>query len=717
MQAEIKMTSATAQTFPVTGALQRKCDCGQHTIAGGECGECGHNAKHGLLRTAINATTGAPFIPALFTREGPAKEPEPDSQNELVAPEFNEMLNTRKRVSSNLQLKIAAGKTGDRFELEADQVAEQVMRKPVNESESRPQQPLRTISQRSDREGGDVPVSPDQEGEIENLTRGGESLPISLRDSFAGHFGYDFSRVRTHTGRRAAQVAAELGSNAFTLGSHIIFGENRYAPNSPEGNRLLAHELTHVVQQAGASPLSNRHAPESFSWRTPSLQVIQRDVASDRKVASAELATASSTAETRQKEPAEKAPSILALTGLKADQGKSISEAVKRLEGMTGVFQGSVQGVEQALKNVNLSIKSLKAAKNGDKKNENLGKAERAIQDAQKLLQDAGKVLALTTLQGRVTADLKRINELAKGNGDFSDAIDELNKTAKALTQATTDAGELPNAITQVLLVLRNFLASNKISGVAPLSADEVKKLKAAVDGFNEHLKLIFPDSEPGLMFRLFTEYAGQLEKQINFRAKIAAVGKEPAGLVPEQGEVTSFFAALKKQTNNEIRQTYGEYAEAYFFHRGVSSREDLDVKSLDPLFARQQSIAGLRPLVCTGYAFLGAHLFAQAGGKLKEFIIGARVSDDDLLNAKEYSDVHALASISREGATFFVSNDTTVNSEDEGIGPNAVEWHNKDNPIFLERGKTIAEAVQNLEARLQRERQKKQKTQKPKGQ
>lgn len=63
--------------------------------------------------------------------------------------------------------------------------------------------------------------------------------------------GQDFSRVRFHTDASAQQSADEVNARAYTVGHHIVFGAGRFAPETREGRRLLAHELTHVVQQSG----------------------------------------------------------------------------------------------------------------------------------------------------------------------------------------------------------------------------------------------------------------------------------------------------------------------------------------------------------------------------------------------------------------------------------------------------------------------------------
>jgi Domain of unknown function (DUF4157) len=65
-------------------------------------------------------------------------------------------------------------------------------------------------------------------------------------------FSYDFSNVRIHTDEAAAKSAYSVNALAYTLGNDIVFGEGQYQPNALVGRRLLAHELTHVVQQLSA---------------------------------------------------------------------------------------------------------------------------------------------------------------------------------------------------------------------------------------------------------------------------------------------------------------------------------------------------------------------------------------------------------------------------------------------------------------------------------
>lgn len=86
----------------------------------------------------------------------------------------------------------------------------------------------------------------------EVLRSPGQPLPASARDVMEAHFGHDFSRVRVHADGQAAEAAQAVGSDAFTLGNHVVFGASRWAPQTAARSPLLAHELTHVIQQRSA---------------------------------------------------------------------------------------------------------------------------------------------------------------------------------------------------------------------------------------------------------------------------------------------------------------------------------------------------------------------------------------------------------------------------------------------------------------------------------
>lgn len=78
----------------------------------------------------------------------------------------------------------------------------------------------------------------------------GQPLDPGVRSVMEERLGYDFSQVRIHTNEDAARSAAAIGANAYAAGNHIIFGAGQFAPAVPDGQRVVAHELAHVIQQA-----------------------------------------------------------------------------------------------------------------------------------------------------------------------------------------------------------------------------------------------------------------------------------------------------------------------------------------------------------------------------------------------------------------------------------------------------------------------------------
>lgn len=86
------------------------------------------------------------------------------------------------------------------------------------------------------------------------ITSPGRPLEAPTRARFERHFGQDFSRVRVHTDTPATSSARALGALAYTIGSHIVFDAEAYRPTGHDGERLLTHELAHVVQQSAAVP-------------------------------------------------------------------------------------------------------------------------------------------------------------------------------------------------------------------------------------------------------------------------------------------------------------------------------------------------------------------------------------------------------------------------------------------------------------------------------
>lgn len=144
----------------------------------------------------------------------------------------------------------------DTHEQEADRVAEQVLRMPEPRRQHLQEQlPLAGA-------GAGVHVESLAPSSVHKVLRSpGQPLDPWTRSFMEPRFGRDFSRVRIHTDAEAAQSAGGLLASAYTVGDDIVFAKGRYAPSTSEGSRLLAHELAHVVQDAGR-PATLRRKPD-----------------------------------------------------------------------------------------------------------------------------------------------------------------------------------------------------------------------------------------------------------------------------------------------------------------------------------------------------------------------------------------------------------------------------------------------------------------------
>lgn len=191
------------------------------------------------------------------------------------------------------QAKLTVSQPDDVHEQEADRVADAVMRMPasataygsqefVQEEGVTPVQaklareplvareamaeepPTQEEEQRQDEEedlvqakaaptGSVSDVDGEVEGRIRSLSGRGSALPDSTRTFLGPRFGADFGDVRVHDDAASHTLARSVRARAFTIGHDIVFGEGEYAPHSTEGRRLIAHELTHVLQQTGGS--------------------------------------------------------------------------------------------------------------------------------------------------------------------------------------------------------------------------------------------------------------------------------------------------------------------------------------------------------------------------------------------------------------------------------------------------------------------------------
>ena len=175
-----------------------------------------------------------------------------------------------------VQPKLTIGAPNDKYEQEADRVAGQVMRMPEAETvraktsvgdgpriqrvcsecdEELQRKPSGTKAEDAASEQGPIlgkGLNTELSSQISMLRGRGQPLSDTTRAFFEPRFGQDFSSVRIHTGQQATDSAKSVQSRAYTLGRDVVFGAGEYRPHTNSGKHLLAHELTHVVQQTRA---------------------------------------------------------------------------------------------------------------------------------------------------------------------------------------------------------------------------------------------------------------------------------------------------------------------------------------------------------------------------------------------------------------------------------------------------------------------------------
>lgn len=214
------------------------------------------------------------------------------------------------RTAGALQTKLNINAPGDRYEQEADRISEQVMRMespdtahsapPVIQrldagfQEGLSAKHLQRLCSACEEEEealqlkagpagagpGAALAQPEAEARV-NAVGGGQPLTSEQRAFFEPRFGADFSRVRIHADGSADAAARAVGAVAYTRGSDIVFRQDQYRPHTLAGRQLLAHELTHVVQQGAAPDIRRRSANEGGETRTegsPALMRVAGDV-------------------------------------------------------------------------------------------------------------------------------------------------------------------------------------------------------------------------------------------------------------------------------------------------------------------------------------------------------------------------------------------------------------------------------------------------------
>lgn len=217
-------------------------------------------------------------------RKAPPAEP---SLNQKTGHGKNSLWQSLALRPLQLQPKLSVSEPRDPYEQEADRVADRVMRSAPAATAAAPAtsphvhvlKPGGDLSvSRAQRDGagsdGEIPKRTEEAGGPESsstaptivraaLNTPGQPLDQTTRAFFESRFQHDFNGVRIHADEGAGRAAKTMNALAFTSGSDIAFGNNQYQPGRDHGKRLLAHELTHVVQQRGGHPTIQRQPAPS----------------------------------------------------------------------------------------------------------------------------------------------------------------------------------------------------------------------------------------------------------------------------------------------------------------------------------------------------------------------------------------------------------------------------------------------------------------------
>ncbi len=178
-----------------------------------------------------------------------------------------------------IQPKLTIGPSNDSYEREANQVAKQIVSNLTGtadpstvvqtqsdlDGELGPKPTISAI-QRKPEKGAGMPVPASTSAAIQREQGKGKGLDGKTRTAMEGAFGVDFSGVRIHTGSSADRLNRTIQARAFTTGRDVFFRKGEYQQANTEGQELLAHELTHVVQQRGAGDTIQRLETKWGKW-------------------------------------------------------------------------------------------------------------------------------------------------------------------------------------------------------------------------------------------------------------------------------------------------------------------------------------------------------------------------------------------------------------------------------------------------------------------
>jgi hypothetical protein len=238
--------------------IQRACACG------GSCAKCMQQQDDQQMlqpKLKIGAPNDKYEQEADRVADQVMRMPEPQVQRQ-VEPEEEEEETLQTKPLAEQITPLFQRQTGPMEEeeeeetLQAKPLAEQIIRLVQRQAEPMEEEEEEALQTKAS-SGQSPTISSSLHNRITALRGGGQPLPQSERAFFEPRFGADFSQVRVHTDSQANEMASTVNARAFTVEREVVFGAGQYQPDKSEGRRLLAHELTHVVQQNSPIPRNN----------------------------------------------------------------------------------------------------------------------------------------------------------------------------------------------------------------------------------------------------------------------------------------------------------------------------------------------------------------------------------------------------------------------------------------------------------------------------
>jgi hypothetical protein len=267
VHAQVKPTSSPAPSFTPAPSrlLQRKCACGGAPGVDGMCAACRQKRLSGLqAKLVVNKPGDRYEQEADRIADQVMRMPDAAVQRQSVLEEEDEDEVLQMKSLSAQITPLVQCKTID--EERDDKEEEALQRQALMEEEEEEEDEEEML--RAMKVNARVPtVTSSLEAAIQSVRRSSaHPLDRATRAFMEPRFGQDFRHVRIHTGTAAANAARAVGARAFTIGSDVVFGQGNYTPEIRTGQRLLAHELAHVMQQ--------RHTP---TFTSPLLSTMDRE--------------------------------------------------------------------------------------------------------------------------------------------------------------------------------------------------------------------------------------------------------------------------------------------------------------------------------------------------------------------------------------------------------------------------------------------------------